>query len=84
MKKEDIVKVIDKWAELVEELGGTYPWVQVLDAQTRRYSRWYSYYIIRSHFSLDICKNLIDELFTLCSVVPVLYLIYPLLDLMEL
>eukprot|EP00064_Thunnus_orientalis_P010682 superscaffoldBa00001473_g10708 len=29
MKKEDVVKVIDKWAELVEELGATYPWVQV-------------------------------------------------------
>lgn len=30
MKKHEVVKVIDKWAELVEELGATYPWVQVL------------------------------------------------------
>ncbi|XP_061732983.1 galactose-1-phosphate uridylyltransferase isoform X2 [Nerophis ophidion] len=29
MNKEEVVKVIDKWAELVEELGATYPWVQV-------------------------------------------------------
>lgn len=45
MKKEDVVKVIDKWAELVEELGATYPWVQVHDAQTpvRRHSHLYSH-----------------------------------------
>lgn len=29
MKTPEVVKVIDKWAELVEELGSTYPWVQV-------------------------------------------------------
>ena len=29
MEKEEVVKVIDKWTELVEELGTTYPWVQV-------------------------------------------------------
>lgn len=29
MKNEEVVKVIDKWAEIVEELGTTYPWVQV-------------------------------------------------------
>uniref|UniRef100_A0A665U6M5 Galactose-1-phosphate uridylyltransferase n=1 Tax=Echeneis naucrates TaxID=173247 RepID=A0A665U6M5_ECHNA len=31
MKKEEVVKVIDKWAELVEELGATYPWVQIFE-----------------------------------------------------
>lgn len=30
MKMHEVVKVIDKWAGLVEELGATYPWVQVL------------------------------------------------------
>lgn len=29
MTTHEIVKVIDKWAGLVEELGSTYPWVQV-------------------------------------------------------
>lgn len=29
MKNQEVVKVIDKWAELVEELGSTYRWVQV-------------------------------------------------------
>lgn len=29
MKKEEVVKVIDKWADLVEDLGTSYPWVQV-------------------------------------------------------
>ncbi|XP_035464529.1 galactose-1-phosphate uridylyltransferase isoform X2 [Scophthalmus maximus] len=31
MKKEEVVKVIDKWTELVEELGATYPWVQIFE-----------------------------------------------------
>ncbi|CAI5666509.1 unnamed protein product [Oreochromis niloticus] len=31
MKKEEVVKVIDKWAELVEELGTIYPWVQIFE-----------------------------------------------------
>uniref|UniRef100_A0A3B5L782 Galactose-1-phosphate uridylyltransferase n=1 Tax=Xiphophorus couchianus TaxID=32473 RepID=A0A3B5L782_9TELE len=31
MKKEEIIKVIDKWAEIVEELGATYPWVQIFE-----------------------------------------------------
>lgn len=31
MEKEEVVKVIDKWAELVEELGATYPWVQIFE-----------------------------------------------------
>ncbi|XP_063744949.1 galactose-1-phosphate uridylyltransferase isoform X1 [Eleginops maclovinus] len=31
MKKQEVVKVIDKWAELVEELGATYPWVQIFE-----------------------------------------------------
>nr|XP_057906798.1 galactose-1-phosphate uridylyltransferase isoform X4 [Doryrhamphus excisus] len=31
MTKEEVVKVIDKWAELVEELGATYPWVQIFE-----------------------------------------------------
>lgn len=29
MKNQEVVEVIDKWAELVEELGATYRWVQV-------------------------------------------------------
>lgn len=29
MKNQEVVEVIDKWAELVEELGTTYRWVQV-------------------------------------------------------
>ena len=29
MRQDEVIKVIDKWAELVEELGATYPWVQV-------------------------------------------------------
>lgn len=29
MKNREVVEVIDKWAELVEELGSTYHWVQV-------------------------------------------------------
>lgn len=36
MKKEEVVTVIDKWAELMEELGATYPWVQVWDVSTTR------------------------------------------------
>uniref|UniRef100_A0A3B4FQX1 Galactose-1-phosphate uridylyltransferase n=1 Tax=Pundamilia nyererei TaxID=303518 RepID=A0A3B4FQX1_9CICH len=31
MKKEEVVNVIDKWAELVEELGTIYPWVQIFE-----------------------------------------------------
>ncbi|XP_073334793.1 galactose-1-phosphate uridylyltransferase [Pagrus major] len=31
MKKHEVVKVIDKWAGLVEELGATYPWVQIFE-----------------------------------------------------
>ncbi|XP_055009627.1 galactose-1-phosphate uridylyltransferase isoform X2 [Boleophthalmus pectinirostris] len=31
MKKEEVVKVIDKWADLVRELGATYPWVQIFE-----------------------------------------------------
>nr|XP_046230887.1 galactose-1-phosphate uridylyltransferase isoform X2 [Scatophagus argus] len=31
MKKHEVVKVIDKWAGLVEELGTTYPWVQIFE-----------------------------------------------------
>ncbi|XP_078127865.1 galactose-1-phosphate uridylyltransferase isoform X2 [Sander vitreus] len=31
MKKQEVVKVIDKWAELVEELGTTYLWVQIFE-----------------------------------------------------
>ncbi|KAM3599280.1 uncharacterized protein V6R79_003033 [Siganus canaliculatus] len=31
MKKHDIVKVINKWVELIEELGTTYPWVQIFE-----------------------------------------------------
>ncbi|XP_008422073.1 galactose-1-phosphate uridylyltransferase isoform X2 [Poecilia reticulata] len=31
MKKEEIIKVIDKWAEILEELGATYPWVQIFE-----------------------------------------------------
>lgn len=34
MKKEEIIKVIDKWAEMLEELGATYPWVQVHKTHT--------------------------------------------------
>lgn len=35
MKNQEVVEVIDKWAELVEELGSTYRWVQVgLQLQT--------------------------------------------------
>lgn len=34
MKKEEVVNVIDKWAELVEELGAIYPWVQVCNILT--------------------------------------------------
>lgn len=29
MKKQEVVKVVDKWVEILEELGATYPWVQV-------------------------------------------------------
>lgn len=29
MQSGEIRKVIDKWAELIQELGPTYPWVQV-------------------------------------------------------
>lgn len=29
MQPGEIRKVIDKWAELIEELGPAYPWVQV-------------------------------------------------------
>lgn len=38
MKKQEVVEVIDKWAELVEELGATYPWVQVRDTHTHTHS----------------------------------------------
>lgn len=31
MKKEEVVMVINKWAELLEELGATYPWVQIFE-----------------------------------------------------
>ncbi|KAL0963277.1 hypothetical protein UPYG_G00352090 [Umbra pygmaea] len=31
MTISDIVKVIDKWAELMEDLGSTYPWVQIFE-----------------------------------------------------
>ncbi|XP_077593958.1 galactose-1-phosphate uridylyltransferase isoform X2 [Stigmatopora nigra] len=31
MKKGEIVNVVDKWAELTEELGATYPWVQIFE-----------------------------------------------------
>ncbi|XP_036450328.1 galactose-1-phosphate uridylyltransferase isoform X3 [Colossoma macropomum] len=31
MQPEEICKVIDKWAELIEELGPTYPWVQIFE-----------------------------------------------------
>ncbi|XP_061655326.1 galactose-1-phosphate uridylyltransferase isoform X4 [Phyllopteryx taeniolatus] len=31
MKKGEVVSVIDKWAELMEELGATYPWVQIFE-----------------------------------------------------
>ncbi|XP_049324412.1 galactose-1-phosphate uridylyltransferase isoform X2 [Astyanax mexicanus] len=31
MQPEEIRKVIDKWAELIEELGPTYPWVQIFE-----------------------------------------------------
>uniref|UniRef100_A0A3Q3IUS8 Galactose-1-phosphate uridylyltransferase n=1 Tax=Monopterus albus TaxID=43700 RepID=A0A3Q3IUS8_MONAL len=31
MKKEEVVKVINQWADLVEELGATYPWVQIFE-----------------------------------------------------
>ena len=29
MQPAEIRKVVDKWAELIEELGQSYPWVQV-------------------------------------------------------
>ncbi|KAG7266259.1 hypothetical protein CRUP_008598 [Coryphaenoides rupestris] len=29
--QDAVIKVIDKWAELVEELGSTYPWVQIFE-----------------------------------------------------
>ncbi|XP_066506942.1 galactose-1-phosphate uridylyltransferase isoform X3 [Hoplias malabaricus] len=31
MQPEEIRKVIDKWVELIEELGQTYPWVQIFE-----------------------------------------------------
>uniref|UniRef100_A0A8C4Z323 Galactose-1-phosphate uridylyltransferase n=1 Tax=Gadus morhua TaxID=8049 RepID=A0A8C4Z323_GADMO len=31
MRQDEVIKVIDKWAELVEELGATYPWVQIFE-----------------------------------------------------
>ncbi|CAL8280201.1 unnamed protein product [Merluccius merluccius] len=31
MRQDEVIKVIDKWAELVEELGSTYPWVQIFE-----------------------------------------------------
>ncbi|XP_062870229.1 galactose-1-phosphate uridylyltransferase [Trichomycterus rosablanca] len=31
MLPAEIRKVIDKWAELIEELGSTYPWVQIFE-----------------------------------------------------
>lgn len=31
MKRDEIVKVIDKWADLIEDLGSTYPWVQIFE-----------------------------------------------------
>ncbi|KAJ8402042.1 hypothetical protein AAFF_G00372770 [Aldrovandia affinis] len=31
MELSDIKRVIDKWAELIEELGTTYPWVQIFE-----------------------------------------------------
>uniref|UniRef100_H2UYK4 Galactose-1-phosphate uridylyltransferase n=1 Tax=Takifugu rubripes TaxID=31033 RepID=H2UYK4_TAKRU len=31
MKNQEVVEVIDKWAELVEELGSTYRWVQIFE-----------------------------------------------------
>ncbi|KAJ8286353.1 hypothetical protein GJAV_G00037500 [Gymnothorax javanicus] len=31
MELGDIIKVIDKWAELIEELGANYPWVQIFE-----------------------------------------------------
>uniref|UniRef100_A0AAY5EBF1 Galactose-1-phosphate uridylyltransferase n=1 Tax=Electrophorus electricus TaxID=8005 RepID=A0AAY5EBF1_ELEEL len=31
MQPGEIRKVIDKWAELIEELGSTYPWVQIFE-----------------------------------------------------
>lgn len=38
MKKHEVVKVIDKWAELVYELGAVYPWVQVRHPLSRTLS----------------------------------------------
>ncbi|XP_046901405.1 galactose-1-phosphate uridylyltransferase [Hypomesus transpacificus] len=31
MQQSEIVKVIDKWADLVKDLGSTYPWVQIFE-----------------------------------------------------
>ncbi|XP_024918282.1 galactose-1-phosphate uridylyltransferase isoform X2 [Cynoglossus semilaevis] len=31
MKKEEVLTVIDKWVQLVEELGTTYSWVQIFE-----------------------------------------------------
>ncbi|KAK7896431.1 hypothetical protein WMY93_021756 [Mugilogobius chulae] len=31
MTKQEIVKVIDQWAEIVQELGATYHWVQIFE-----------------------------------------------------
>lgn len=55
--------MIDKWAELVEELGATYPWVQVQNTRL----------LIRNHFStadilspgLGICEIVTDGISTL-------------------
>uniref|UniRef100_A0A8C8A2N7 Galactose-1-phosphate uridylyltransferase n=1 Tax=Oryzias sinensis TaxID=183150 RepID=A0A8C8A2N7_9TELE len=31
MKMQEIVKVVEKWVEILEELGATYPWVQIFE-----------------------------------------------------
>uniref|UniRef100_A0A7N6APS4 UDP-glucose--hexose-1-phosphate uridylyltransferase n=1 Tax=Anabas testudineus TaxID=64144 RepID=A0A7N6APS4_ANATE len=58
MKKEEVVKVIDKWADIVEELGATYPWVQVGAARTHAHTDvWASNFVPNEPALSDRCQR---------------------------
>lgn len=57
MKKHEIVKVIDKWAELVHELGAVYPWVQVRYARTRAHTHTRTHPHPHTRANTHTCSN---------------------------
>lgn len=65
MKKHEIVKVIDKWAELVHELGAVYPWVQVRYARTRAHTHppTPAYACKHSHLLWSLCFQAVVAVF---------------------